>query len=253
MKLLATNAKLEKATEQTQQYMVTGLTLAPHGLSGHQVCDEHSPGCAGGCNMWWSGRKVTQPARDAALRRTKWLFEDPKGFRKQLHKDLCLHCRRCDKLDLLPAARLNMASDLEWFDVIEQWPIIHFYDYTKIRSRFRDYLDGKLPSNYHLTFSRHERHKPTTIASYLSKGGNVSVVFDIDYFPSVGRVAPMPARHMIGSQSFPVINGDSHDIRLPWIDGKGVVVGLALKGTRDSKARAVKKGFAVEADYGITT
>ena len=53
MKLLSTNAKLQKTTGDAANYLVAGLTLAPHGLSGHQVCEGSSTGCRAACNLWF--------------------------------------------------------------------------------------------------------------------------------------------------------------------------------------------------------
>lgn len=250
--LLATNAKLKKSTDKTRQYLIAGLTLAPHGISGHQVCDEHSVACAAACNMWFSGRRVTGPARKAAIEKTKWFFEDRKSFLYALDKDIARHVRRCERMQVTPAGRLNMGSDLDWTDVISKWPDVIWYDYTKIRSRFEDYLAGNLPENYYLTFSRHEGHTDDTVSKFLLAGGNVAQVFNITYFP--GRtVAPMPPSHKINGVRFPVVSGDEHDLRLPWIDGTGKIIGLALKGTNASKKRAIAKGFAMEAEYATTT
>ena len=118
---------------------------------------------------------------------------------------------------------MNVASDLEWFDVIDRWPDVQFYDYTKIRARFDRYLAGKLPANYALTFSRHEKHHSATIRSYLNRGGNVAQVFDVDYYPAVGRIGALPKSVTIHGKRFRVVDGDKHDVRLPTVDGRGVV------------------------------
>lgn len=120
-----------------------------------------------------------------------------------------------------------------------------FYDYTKIRARYRRYLDGKLPANYALTFSRHEKHHTATIRSFLERGGNVAQVFDVDYYPAVGRIGELPTSTRIHGRNYRVIDGDRHDVRLPSIDGRGVVIGLRLKGTNAAKSRARSNGFAL--------
>jgi hypothetical protein len=86
------------------------------------------------------------------------------------------------------------------------------------------FLDGKLPSNYRLTFSRSETNE-TQCLEVLSRGGNVAVVFRNE----------LPT-HWKG---FPVINGDENDLR--FLDPKGVVVGLKAKG----KAKTDTTGFVV--------
>ena len=109
-------------------------------------------------------------------------------------------------------------------------------------------LAGKLPGNYALTFSRHEKHHGATIRSYLRRGGNVAQVFDVDYYPAVGRVGDLPATVRVHGQEFAVVDGDKHDVRLPTVDGRGVIIGLRLKGTNAAKSRARQNGFATGGD-----
>jgi hypothetical protein len=89
------------------------------------------------------------------------------------------------------------------------------------------YLAGKLPANYSLTFSR-DTHNERLAERFLSQGGNVAVVFGEDR-PTAWR-------------GFQVIDGDRHDIRTPAMDGRGVVIGLTPKG---AKAKRDMSGFIV--------
>jgi hypothetical protein len=242
--LLQTNAKLLKSTEKTRQYLMAGLTLAPHSLSGRDVCKGSSAGCRESCNMWFSGRRVMPQSRYSAIAKTIWYFDDREAFIQQLHRDIARHVRRAEQAQLSPVIRLNMASDLDWISVIERWHGVAFIDYTKIRSRFERYLKGSLPENYHLTFSRHERHSVRLVSSFLKRGGNVAQVFDVPYHGATGMMGPLPELHQIGNLSAPVIDGDLHDVRLPQVDGCGVIVGLRVKGTNAAKSIARKSGFA---------
>jgi hypothetical protein len=242
--LLRTNAKLSKNSGEAAPYLLAGLTLAPYTLSGHQACSGSSVGCRASCNLWFSGQRVTPQARNRALEDTEWLFESREGLIRQLHRDISKHVERAHKSNLIPLIRLNVASDLDWIEKIAEWPDVAFFDYTKIRSRFFGYLKGKLPSNYHLTFSRHEKHDETMIAEFLSAGGNVAHVFDVPYHPQSGTIGELPKLMKIDGREFPVIDADLHDVRLPKIDGTGVIVGLRLKGTNAAKQRARKSGCA---------
>ena len=246
--LLRTNAKLEKTAGKASRYLISGLTLAPHGLSGHQVCAGRSVGCAAACNLWFAGQRVTPGARKRAIVDTRALFADRPAFIDRLDRDIANHVRLAERKQLTPLVRLNVASDLEWFDIIDSWPDVQFYDYTKIRARFMRYLRDELPSNYALTFSRHEKHHGATIRSYLDRGGNVAQVFDVDYYPAVGRIGSLPASVRVHGREYPVIDGDKHDVRLPSVDGRGVIVGLRLKGTNAAKARGRQTGFAMGTD-----
>jgi len=244
MKLLSTNAKLEKSDGPAAVYLVAGLTLAPHGLSGNQVCPGSSVGCRAACNLWFAGRRVTDVARNRAIRDTQRLFSDREGFLTDLHKDIRRHVQRAEKLDLRPLVRLNVVSDLDWTDVIRRHSDVTFYDYTKVRSRFDAYLRGELPANYYLTFSASEQSDPAAMAGFLDRGGNVAVVFDVEYVPQRQRFGKLPAMARFAGRDYLVIDADPHDIRLPEVDGRGVVCGLRLKGTNAARARARKTGFA---------
>ena len=128
MTLLRTNAKLGKKTGKASRYLISGLTLAPHGLSGHQVCDGHSAGCAASCNLWFAGQRVTPNARSRAIADTQDLFLNRESFVARLKRDIASQVRLAERKLLKPLIRLNVASDLEWFDVIDQWPTVQFYD-----------------------------------------------------------------------------------------------------------------------------
>ena len=96
---------------------------------------------------------------------------------------------------------------LENYNIINNYPELQFYDYTKIYNRsIKD-------KNYHITFSRSEITTDLEIEHSLSQGINVSVVFE--EVPAVWK-------------NKKVINGDLNDLRMH--DDKGVIVGLKAKG-----------------------
>jgi hypothetical protein len=144
-------------------------------------------------------------------------LERPVVFIKRLRAELTLLEAEALQLGLKPAARLNGTSDLLWErfdpDLFSDFPEIQFFDYTKISQRMLNFLDGKFPPNYHLTFSADAcgRHQATYVNS---RGGNVAVVF-WPYLPKTWW-------------GIPVIDGDRHDAR--FLDPKGVIVGLKAKG-----------------------
>lgn len=244
MKLLGSNTKLAKCNGLG--YLAAGLTLAPYTLggTGHNVCPSATIGCRKSCVLWFSGRRVTELARNKAKRDTRLYFENRAEFLRLLHADLASHRRKAQRIGVLPLVRLNMASDLVWDDTINTFPDITFFDYTKIRSRFDAYLRGKLPPNYYLTFSASETSHPATLRAYLERGGNVATVFNVEYNPQHHKIGPLPSHYRYHGKHFPVVDGDVSDLRLPQSDGRGVIVGLRLKGTNKSKARAIRSSFA---------
>src|SRR5688500_5410348 len=111
-KLLSTNAKLEKSAGIAADYLITGLTMAPHGLGGHNVCGSATPGCMSACNACFSGQRVPPGARAKALAIKEWFINDRPAFLAQLHKEIKAHIRKAAKFKLRPLVRLNVASDL---------------------------------------------------------------------------------------------------------------------------------------------
>lgn len=244
MKLLSTNAKLSKTAGGAAAYLAAGLTLAPAKLSGHNVCAGSTAGCRAACLAHYSGQRVTPNARAKALRDTQRFFADRAGFLADLDRDIASHVRRAERAGLRPIVRLNVGSDLDWFETIGRWSTVQFYDYTKITSRMRRYLAGELPANYALTYSASERTTDAQLREVLQAGGNVATVFNVAYNGRLKIFGALPKRVALDGASFRVVDGDLHDIRLREIDGRGVVVGLRLKGTNAAKDGARTHLFA---------
>lgn len=192
------------------------MYLAPHKASGKNVCRDASPECIKLClNTSGHGRyKFTQ---DARIRRTNLFFSDRQAFKAQLFKELHTFTKSTLKQGLKPAVRLNGTSDLDWEkifpDIFTTFPTTQFYDYTKSRNRMLDFLAGKLPPNYYLTFSRSENNE-AKCEQVLKAGGNVAVVFNDKNLPEYW-------------QGWKVGNGDEHDLR--FLD-EYPIVGLYAKG-----------------------
>ena len=220
MKLLSTNFRLDYGSLE-RGYLAVGLSLAPNVLSGHNVCPASTPGCESACNLWFSGRSVMGTARDAKIRRTNMLYTERDAFFKQLEQEIALSVKRADKKGLRLAVRLNTASDILWeaiavrdkLSVMELFPNVYFYDYTKVYKRMQKYLHGVFPANYNLTFSRSELND-SECKEVLLLGGNVAVVFS-GGFPDQ-------------FSGYRVIDGDQSDLR--FLDDRGVIVGLGVKG-----------------------
>jgi hypothetical protein len=132
------------------------------------------------------------------------------------------------------AIRLNGTSDIPFenipvdnhANIMEMFPMVQFYDYTKIYSR----LIKVLPSNYHLTFSRAETADNQAEADRALKlGFNVATVF------AVKNESDLPLEY----KGAKVVNGDEHD--LTFLHGHGVILGLKAKGD----AKKDTTGFVV--------
>jgi len=208
-----------------QGYLTHILHLAPHTLSGYQVC-ALADGCqipclnlAGRGGMFKKGES-TNRIQQARIRKTKQFFQVREWFMARLVKEIQNGIKYALKHNLIPVFRLNGTSDLPWekFRVIldgveyrnifQAFPQITFYDYTKIPGR-------KVPANYHLTFSR-SAHNELSVIKAISNQMNIAVVFD--------NKKLMPET-FLGRK---VINGDETDLR--FLDQKNVIVGLKAKG-----------------------
>jgi len=179
MQLLSTaNPKIQKGT--AKGYLSFILHLAPADLSGHEVCPKRTKGCTDAClntagrgGMFRKG-ETTNVIQRARIRKTKMFFEARDAFMLALEQDINKGIRQAERLGLKPVFRLNGTSDLSWekYGIIEKFPQVQFYDYTKVLGRKIAHLP-----NYHLTFSAADGND-ADVARALSAGMNVTVVYD---------------------------------------------------------------------------
>jgi|APGre2960657404_1045060.scaffolds.fasta_scaffold16128_1 hypothetical protein len=230
------NPKILKGTKRG--YITFILHLAPASVSGYNVCAMATDGCKLAC-LNTAGRggipnskavtviarhgEVTVPnvIQAARIAKTVWFFQDRASFMAQLVKEIAAGIAYAERQGLIPVFRLNGTSDIRWeavevdghANIMEMFPTVQFYDYTKLVNR------KALPANYRLTFSLAENNDMAAWASGL----NVAAVFK----------GKLPATFMGRS----VIDGDETDLR--FLDPVGVVVGLKAKG----KAKRDTTGF----------
>lgn len=225
MKLFTTgNPKLMKG--EKKGYLSFVLHLAPANLSGYETCPKRTAGCTAAC-LNTAGRggifkkgESTNVIQQARIRKTKAFFENREQFLADLENDIRLGIKQAEKQGLIPAFRLNGTSDIAWekYGIIEKFPNVQFYDYTKIRNRKVSHL-----KNYHLTFSKADGND-LDVRLAAEAGMNIAAVFKNVPETYIGR---------------PVINGDETDLR--FLDPKGVIVGLKAKG----KAKKDTSGFVI--------
>ncbi len=232
-----------KTVKGLKKGILTGVMyLAPNTISGYQVCPNASEGCIAAC-LYTSGHGRFTNIQTARINKTKWFFEDRETFMETLVKNVESLIRKAHKLNLIPAVRPNGTSDIAWEkikcerngvtynSIIEAFPEIQWYDYTKILGRKKALrLD-----NYHLTFSLAEDNDKDALAA-LEQGYNLAVVMRL------GRNDPKPATW----SGYPVIDGDETDVR--FLDPKGgTVVALFAKGD------AIKdtSGFVRDPNIGL--
>lgn len=217
------------------------LHLAPFNLSGFQVCPQASEGCAAAC-LHTAGNPAYMAQKDASRKeKTQAYFRHRDAFLALLVFEIAAHVRKAKAKGMEAGVRLNATSDLPWevrkveidgveVGLMEAFPEVTFYDYTKVTKRAIAFAEGRMPSNYHLTFSRTEEND-ADCARVLAAGGNVAAVFT--------RQAYKAALASGEYKGTPVTDGDAHDFRPA--DPRGVIVALKAKGD----ARGDTSGFVI--------
>ena len=219
-KLLSTaNPKIQKGTKMG--YLSFILHLAPSTLSGKNTCPKATPGCIAAClntagrgGMFKRGEN-TNMIQKARIRKTELFFNDRATFMEQLEADIRKGIKMAATLGLMPAFRLNGTSDLsvEKWGIIEKFPTVQFYDYTKVLGRKVSHLP-----NYHLTFSKADGND-ADVAKALELGMNVAAVYD-----------ELPEG---------MFSADETDLR--FLDPKVGMIGLKAKG----RAKKDYSGFVI--------
>jgi hypothetical protein len=200
--------------------------LAPHKMSGSNFCPAASAGCIASC-LNTAGRGKTRSVQAGRLRRSQMFIEDREAFKSILHKEIGLFVKYNAKRGFRTCIRLNGTSDLSWEklwpELFREFASVQFYDYTKISKRYDSFLNGKLPKNYHLTFSHSERNLGNCL-EFLHKGGSVAIVW---------KTKDIIPKYFCG---FDVHDADETDLR--FLDKPGVQA-LYAKG----RAKHDKTGF----------
>jgi hypothetical protein len=225
--LTTENAKTTKSVKLG--FLTAILYLAPHkqNSKGANLCPFATAGCILAC-LFSAGRGAFDNVRSARIRRTEAFLRDRFAFLDECAADINKMLRKAVKLSQWLCVRLNGTSDIAWEKVkmrdgrtlLELFPLVQFYDYTKNPVRMTAFLNGEMPSNYHLTFSR-SGDNDALCRAFLKSGGNVAAVI------AVKRGQPLP-KVLAGWEEFPVVGGDETDVRFQ--DGTGVIVALRAKG-----------------------
>lgn len=240
--LLSVSADAKTIKGQKRGYLTGILYLAPHTLSGFQVCPKASEGCKLAC-LYTAGRGMYTNIQESRIRKTKRFFMDREGFMAELVKNVEALIRKANRENMIPVVRLNGTSDIAWekikcvrngvayASIIEAFADVFFYDYTKILGRTKALA---LP-NYSLTFSLSESNDSEAMEA-LKQGYNVAVVMNTK------RTEMKPETW----GGYPVVNGDETDLRFLDPQG-GHIVALTAKG----QARKDKSGFTRDKNAGF--
>lgn len=229
------------------------LHLAPADLSGFEVCPMRTKGCTLAClNTAGRGGMLKGVSRlsyeavqagqqnaiqKARIRKTRYYFQDRAGFMADLVRDIGRAINKATAAGFIPVFRLNGTSDIPWErvpvivngseygNVMQAFPAVQFYDYTKRANR------KNIPANYHLTFSLADGNESQAMQALVA-GMNVAAVFR--------DKAAVRHYEASGFMGHPVANGDGTDLR--FLDPARHVIALYAKGN----ARTDRSGFVVD-------
>lgn len=237
--LLAVSSDAKTVKGEKMNILTGILYLAPHNISGFQVCPKATDGCKVAC-LYTAGRGAYSCTQKARIAKTRLFFLNRDYFMINLVKDIEALIRKATKHGMVPAVRLNGTSDIPWEkikcfrngkpyrNIMDAYKTVKFYDYSAILGRK---LALETP-NYGLTFSLKENNDADAIKA-LEEGYNVAVVMRLK------KSDPKPETW----NGFPVIDGDESDVR--FMDPKGGhIIALTAKG----KARYDTSGFVREAN-----
>jgi len=234
--LLSTkNTKTVKGEKYGWTTYIMYLSPFTQNATGKNVCSHATQGCAEACLFGSGHGGMYTSVEQARINKTNYLLADRKTFMEQLYNEIEKLVAKHEKKEERVCIRLNGTSDLAWEkfkikddkSIMELFPNVQFYDYTKNYLRFKRVL----PANYHLTFSRSESNEEH-VENILALGHNVAVVFD-----------ELPETY----KGYKVVNGDESDLRFK--DEKNVIVGLKYKkmtGKGADNKKAFESGFALK-------
>lgn len=211
-------------------YLTGILYLAPAKTTKYNTCSmAEKAQCDKAC-LYSAGRGAFSSVQQSRIDKTLYFYEARDEFMLTLAKNIVSLIKKAEKLGLKPLVRLNGTSDIRWesvpfeyhANIMEAFPNVQFYDYTKDANR------KDLPENYDLTFSY---SGVSTFAPYVekaqSKGMRMAVVFR--------KESTIPTFF----KGIRVVSGDNSDVR--HLDDQGVIVGLYAKGA----AKRDTTGFVV--------
>lgn len=233
--LLAASGDAKTVKGEKKGFLTAIMYLAPNTIATKKtLCPHATPACIAAC-LYTAGRGAMPNVQLARIRKAKAFEKDPQAFLRALVSDIDKFQAYATRNGLIPCVRLNGTSDIMWerlrlsnvmgdcgpgprhATLMDLFPGLQFYDYTKIPPRLR----RNVPRNYDLTFSQSEANEHATKQA-LADGFRVATVF-----------FNRPKRWL----GHKVIDGDANDLR--FLDKTNVIVGLSAKGA----AKRDKSGF----------
>ena len=233
-RLLGSSTKIAKSNTADADTLTAVVYLTPAGQGvSIDLCADATDECKMLCLGPNSGRGQFSTIQAIRAARTELYASNPQLFATILRAEIHAHVRRARAAGLVPALRINGATDIpvelcfSW--LFELYPDLLCYDYTKSFTRMLRWLESSSSRRQHLTFSYLPSNRLES-RRVLEAGGSVAVCFE-------GKTAADFPATFLGAR---VIDGDATDRRFE--DPAGVVVGLTPKGSR---AKHDTSGFVV--------
>jgi hypothetical protein len=224
------NAKTVKGNKHGFKTAI--LYMAPANMSGINLCPmAFIAECDSAC-LFTAGRGAMSSVAMSRLRKALFFQQFQGEALALLMRELIKFRAKAQREGWTLLVRLNGTTDIRWenYGLIQSFPDIQFYDYTKIANR------KNVPANYDLTFSYSGVAAYAPFVRIAAKAGQrIAVVFRsrdiVDTMLANGET-------FIGMQ---LVDGDDTDIR--HVEPQGVVVALYAKG----KGKLDQTGFVVDA------
>ncbi len=223
------NAKTVKGNKKGFKTAI--LYMAPANMSGVNLCAKaFIADCIKAC-LFTAGRGAMTSVAMSRLRKALFFLQFQAEALAMIMEELARFEAKAQREGWTLLVRLNGTTDIRWenYGIIQAFPDVQFYDYTKIANR------RNIPSNYDLTFSY------SGVAAYapfvrmaVNAGQRIAVVF---------RNRETVESMIANGETFmglTLVDGDDTDIR--HIEPQGVVVALYAKG----KGKLDDTGFVVD-------
>ena len=202
---------------EVYKYPKFAKLLRRHGIKDHNAC-WWAGYCKGPC-LNTSGHGAMKPAQIARGKRTVFKLLEPEAYESRAVQEVLDHTYRAHRKGMTPCVRPNGTTDEGYGWLIDIYPTVQFYDYTKSLKRV---LTNKR-DNYHLTFSYDGTPRNwSECKRAINHGINVAICIG-------GNREDWPKK----IYDRPVIDGDNLHGDLRFLDPKlkrGVFVGLSPKG-----------------------
>ena len=220
------------------------------------LCKNATTGCSISCTyhqgIFKHALLQKNKVKQARLKRTLKFLTQRDLFFEQMIKEVKALKRKAKRNTLTPIISLNGTSDILWekeaftfkdkeySNIMELFPELDFFDYTKyniIKSR------KKLPKNYHLVYSRAGNHRGKliddweTLKSFLDKDINIAVICN--------HAIKQKLLENLTYESYKLINGDVYNNRVkdkPSKGEKGSIILLEV----NKKTDISNSGFIIQ-------